>query len=317
MSCAGIACGRERIEDMEKIKLANGVELPAVGYGSPIVLTYIFGHHKKTFKYKYWIKNAWERNGQFKKDTSLPKILREAVEQGCTMVDTSRAYAGSEKVIGKVWGKYKRDEIQVCTKLCNYHQFHDNVADGLETSLKTLGMEYVDLYLMHWPVPNKYLDSWKEMERLYEEGKCKAIGVCNCNIRHLEEIKKIAKIKLMVNQIECHPLFTQNELRDYCREQGIQVMAYTPTARMDDRLKKTVLVELAQKYHKSIAQIILRWHIQIGNIPIVNTSNAHHLVENTEIFDFVLSQEEIESITAININSRLRFDPENVDFTKI
>lgn len=302
---------------MEKRTLVNGVELPAICYGSSIVLTYIFGHHNKAFKYKYWIKNTLKRNAQFKKDTSLKRVLRAGMKCGCTMVDTSRAYAGSEKVIGRAFQGYKRDDYQICTKLCNYHQFHDNVEDGLETSLKALGVDYVDLYLMHWPVTGKYLASWKEMERLYKEGKCRAIGVCNCNIRHLKELEEVAEIMPMVNQIECHPLFVQKELREYCNEHGIQVMAYTPTARMDDRLKKTVLVEIADKYNKTLTQVILRWHFQLGNIPVINTSIIEHLREDIDIFDFSLTEKEMESITSININSRLRFDPENVDFTKI
>lgn len=303
---------------MKEVTLVNGMKLPAIGYGSSIVLTYRFGRRKKSYKYRYWLENALKRNAQFKKDTALPKMLRACMEmESGALFDTSRAYAGSEQLIGKTLASYDRDSYQVCTKLCNYHQFHDNVADGLETSLMELGLDYVDVYLMHWPVTEKYLQSWKEMERLYKEGKCRAIGVCNCNIRHLQEIEKVAEIMPMINQIECHPLFTQEELRGYCNSHNIQVMAYTPTARMDDRLKKTVLVPIAEKYHKSIAQIILRWHTQIGNIPIVNTSDICHLRENMNIFDFELSLEEIGMINAININSRLRFDPENVDFTKI
>ncbi len=121
----------------------------------------------------------------------------------------------------------------------------------------------------------------------------------------------------MVNQFECHPLFTQNELRDYCKENGIQVMAYTPTGRMDERLSKTVIPKLAEKYGKSMAQIIIRWHIQLGNIPIVNTTSKKHFDENYDVFDFQLLPEEVEAITAANINSRLRYDPDNCDFRQL
>lgn len=302
---------------MERKKLINGVEVPAVCYGSPIVLTYLFGHHNKAFKYQYWMKNAIQNNSQFRKDISLKKILREGMKCGFTMVDTSRAYAGSEKMIGETYSNYERSQYQICTKLCNYHQFHDNVEEGLDTSLKVLGLDYVDLYLMHWPVMGKYLASWKEMERLYKKGKCKAIGVCNCNIHHLKAIEEVAEIMPMVNQIECHPLFTQNELREYCLEKKIQIMAYTSTARGDDRLKKTVLDDIGKRYKKSITQIILRWHFQLGNIPIVNTSSVKHLKENADIFNFSLTEDEMRKIADININSRLRFDSDNVDFTKI
>ena len=121
----------------------------------------------------------------------------------------------------------------------------------------------------------------------------------------------------MINQIECHPLFTQNELREYCNKENIKVMAYTATARMDDRLKNTCIVDLAKKYNKTVAQIILKWHIQIGNIPIFNTNSIKHYKENMDIEDFELSKEEIQQINSANINSRLRYDPDNCDFTKL
>lgn len=302
---------------MEKIKLSNGIEVLPICYGSPIVLTYNFGHHGKLFKYKYWIHNFIKRNNQYKLDTSVKKIIKTSLKNGCTMVDTSRAYAGSEKLIGKVLNKYDRNKYIICTKLCNYHQYKNDVRDGLNTSLEKLGLDYVDIYLMHWPVEGKFIDSWKQMEELYYEGKCKAIGVCNFNIHHLEELKKTAKIMPMINQIECHPLFTQEELCNYCQENNIKVMAYTPTARMDARINKTCVPEIAKKYDKSIAQIILRWHVQLARIPVVNSTKCCHMLENLDIFDFSLTEDEIKKISKININSRLRFDPDNVDFKKI
>lgn len=184
-------------------------------------------------------------------------------------------------------------------------------------SLSNLNTDYIDLLLLHWPVPEKYIDSWKKIEELKDKGLCRSIGVCNCNERHLEEIKKIAKYMPTVNQIECHPLFTQEDLREYCNKNNIKVLAYTSTARMDERLNKTCLVPIAKKYNKSVAQIILRWHYQIGNIPIFNTTVPKRYEENIDIFDFNLSNEEVEQISKININSRLRYDPENCDFTQL
>ena len=201
--------------------------------------------------------------------------------------------------------------------MCNADQFNGDTRAALEKSLRELDMEYVDLYLLHWPVTDTYITTWQKVERLYEEGLCKAIGVCNCNIHHLEEMKRLVNIMPMVNQFECHPLFTQDRLREYCHQNGIQVMAYTSTARMDERLSKTCLVPITEKYQKSIAQIILRWHQQIGNIPIVNSYNKNHFRENTEIYDFKLTEEEVAAILNININSRLRYDPDNCDFRKL
>lgn len=170
---------------------------------------------------------------------------------------------------------------------------------------------------MHWPVEGHYLDNWKQMEELYREGVCKAIGVCNCNIHHLRELEKCAEIMPMVNQIECHPLFTQEKLRTYCKEKGIQIMAYTSTARMDERMRKTCLTPIAKKYGKNMTQVILKWHQQIGNIPIVNTYNTNHMLDNLDIDNFRLTEEEIEQISKININSRLRYDPDNCDFSQL
>lgn len=233
------------------------------------------------------------------------------------MFDTSRAYAGSECMLGKSLKKYDRDKYYIVTKLCNGDQYKGNVRVALEKSMTELGVDYVDLYLMHWPVEEHYIDSWRQMEELYKEGMCKAIGVCNFNIHHLQELEKSAEIMPMVNQFECHPLLTQENLRKYCNDRHIQIMAYTSTARMDERLKKTCLVSIAKKYNKSIAQIILRWHQQIGNIPIVNTFNKVHLLNNLDIENFSLTEEEINKISGINIGCRLRYDPDNCDFKQL
>lgn len=299
---------------MGEIKLLNNSSIPDFCYGSAIVKTYRYGKFSSKAAVKYWIKNALTDRKQFHTDRSLPKAVRCAMDHGCHMFDTSSAYGGSEYSIGKTLKAYSRKSYYLVTKLCNSDQYQHNVRAALMKSLKELGTDYVDVYLMHWPVTGEYTKSWAEMESLYKEGLCKAIGVCNCNIHHLEEIERTGSILPMINQFECHPLLTQQKLRDYCQSRNIQVMAYTPTARMDERLKKTVLVKLSQKYSRSIAQIILRWHKQIGNIPVVNTSNLDHLIENISVDDFVLTDKEIEEIERININSRLRYDPDNCDF---
>lgn len=274
--------------------LENGVETSDLFYGTGVV-------------YKT----------QTDKAASSEETIRAAIDGGLRAFDTSRAYGDAESILGEVIKDKKRDSVFISTKLRNKAQFNGNIREEFENSLSALGVEYVDLFLMHWPVTDHYLTSWKKIEGLYEEGLCRAIGVCNCNIHHLEEIKAEANIKPMVNQFECHPLFTQDELRTYCKENKIQVMAYTPVARMDERLLKTCLVPISKKYNKTVPQVILRWHQQIGNIPVFNTANAEHLVKNTDIYDFELSHEEIVQINKININSRLRYDPDNCDFTKL
>lgn len=299
------------------IKLYNGILMPNMCFGTDIVYRYMYTNYTWKTRYKYWIKNFLKNRKQFKRDVSLPQIVDVAMQNGCNCFDTSRIYGGSEYLLGKTLKKYSREQYFVATKMCNRDQYTDNVKMALEKSLGELKLEYIDLYLLHWPVTDHYLKNWEKVIKAYEKGYCKAIGVCNCNIHHLEELKKAIGFMPMVNQFECHPLFTQVELRKYCHDNDIQVMAYTSTARMDSRLNNTQLVTIAQKHNKSMAQIILKWHQQIGNIPIVNSTNKNHFLENTKIRDFQLTQEEINIISSININSRLRYDPDNCDFTKL
>lgn len=302
---------------MSGFVLSNGVEVPDLCYGTSIVLLYRYGTVNTHNTIKYWLKNAIKNQKQFKLDISASKAIKSALRNNCRGFDTSRAYGGAEYVLGKALNRYERDKYFIVTKLRNKDQYNGNIRRAFEQSLSELGLEYVDLYLMHWPVTDLYIESWKQIERIYEEGLCRSIGVCNFNIHHLETLKSTANIKPMVNQFECHPLFTQDELRNYCKENDIQVMAYTSTGRMDDRLFKTPLVSIAKSYSKTVAQIILRWHQQIGNIPIINTSNPKHMVENTDIYNFQLTDEEIDQILKININSRLRYDPDNCDFRRL
>lgn len=303
---------------MNKIKLCNGYEIPDLCFGTDITSLRSKGLRRKIDNLKCWLKILLNRNRYYSaKDLYLPQSIKECMINNINLFDTSRAYGASEFNLGQNLKNYNRKDYIIVTKISNGYQFKDKVEECFEQSLNDLGMDYVDVLLLHWPVTDHWIKSWKVLEELYKKGKCKAIGVCNCNIHHLEELKKIADIMPMINEFECHPLFTQNELRAYCKENNIQVMAYTSTARMDERLKKTVLVPIAKKYNKTTAQIILRWHIQIGNIPIVNSTKPNHIKDNANIYDFELTDEEVAKITAININSRLRYDPDNCDFTKL
>lgn len=303
---------------MKNFVLSNGIEMPPICFGTGITYLRDIGVKGKVEKLKCVVKVII--NKERKKsilNLKLPNMIKIAMNNGCTCFDSSKAYGASEFTLGKALKQYDRNSYFIVTKLSNSDQYSNNVRGGLEASLHELGLEYIDLYLMHWPVTDHFVDSWHEMEKLYLEGKCKAIGVCNCNIHHLEELQKHATIMPMVNEIECHPLFTQTELRDYCKQNNIQVMAYTSTARMDDRLRNTCLVDIANKYHKNITQVILKWHNQIGNIPIFNSTNEQHIKDNLDINDFELTSGEISHINSININSRLRYDPDNCDFTKL
>lgn len=235
-------------------------------------------------------------------------------------IDTSPAYGMAEKVLGKQIAKIERNRVVVCTKISARDQLKNgNRVDKIcKNSLTNLKVNKLDIYLMHWPVDKNYLDVWKQMEELYYEKKVKAIGVCNCHIHHLDKILSQCTVKPMIHQMEVHPLFTQAELTNYCRNEGIQIMAYTPLARNDDRLVNSrLLKKLALKYKKSISQIILRWHVQLGNIPVVSTGNYKHYCDNMNIFDFRLNKEEVNQISKLNINSRLRYDSDNCDFWEL
>lgn len=294
--------------------LSNGVEMPTICFGTGIV--HCFDPSKK-----YYISQFYkaEARSAYVEDRKLRKAINVLMNNASEVVmfDTSRAYGAAEIVLGNELKKYDSQKYFIVTKLSCTGQYNGDIRGAFESSLQRMGVEYVDLYLIHWPVTGIYLNSWKEIEKLYKEGKCRAIGVSNFNIHHLEEIRKVADILPMVNEIECHPLFTQNVLREYCNLNRIQVMAYTSTARMDERLFITELVEIAEKYKKTVAQVMLKWHQQIGNVPIVNSTNPKHIIENLMINDFSLSDSEIKKILEININSRLRYDPDNCDFRQL
>lgn len=181
-----------------------------------------------------------------------------------------------------------------------------------------MGLDYIDMFMFHWPVTGHFVDTYKEMEKLYKEGYVKVLGVANCHQHHLQDIMDNCEIIPAVDQFEIHPLFTQKPLIEFCHQYGIAVQAYTPLARNDDRLTKNLILQgLAKKYHKTIQQIILRWDIQLQQIPIPRSLNPGRQKQNIDIYDFSLTDEEIKAIDSININSRLRFDPDNLDFHSV
>ena len=292
--------------EIKKFELNNGVDIPSICYGPGII-----------YPFRSNVKRIMTDTRAVYSDIKTISTLDKGLKMGVKLIDTSESYLASEDYIGKKINKLRREDYFLTSKVSNKSQVQGNVRLAFENTLRKLKVEYIDLYLLHWPVTGCFLDSWKVLENLYEQGLCKAIGVANCNIHHLEAISNISNVKPLVNQIECHPLFTNEKLVKYCGGENIQVMAYTPTGRMDKRLYITCLPRIANKYNKSVAQVILRWHIQNGRIPVVNTNKIKHLKENLDVLDFVLSNEEIELINGININSRLRYDPDNCDFSKL
>lgn len=305
---------------MEYRNLSNDYSLPVICYGTDIVdyQTSLVGKIKK--ETKLMIKKILLRNtSKEKKDKGIFNCVYHSIENGCNFFDTSRAYGESERMLQDALIKQDREKYFICTKLDNYSQLHDIPArDVLMKSMNELGVEYVDLYLLHWPVEGKFLNYWKQLEELYKEGLVKAIGVSNCKIHHLEQIKNIADIVPMVDEVELHPLLSENELRKYCKNNQIQLMAYTSTARMDFRLKSSKrMQQVCMETGKNLSQVILRWHIQNGIIPIFNTSSVNHFKDNMKIFDFQLSDDQMRIIDSMNINSRTRYDSDNCEWDRL
>ena len=243
--------------------------------------------------------------------------IESAIKRGFRWIDYSCAY-GDGKLLGEAIKQsgIDRSDLIITTRVSNYAQREHCVREEFLNFLKNAQLDYVDILQFHWPVTDLYLDTWREMEKLYEEGYVKHLGVANCHSHHLEEIFKVCSYKPEVGQFEIHPLFTQKPLIEYYSHHNIKVCAYTPIARFDDRLMRLpMLKNIAAKYGKSITQIVLRWHIQNGIIPIVRSLNPSHQKENLDLFDFTLTADEKQLIDGVNINSRLRYDPDNCDFS--
>ena len=251
---------------------------------------------------------------------SLLKAMYYAYKNGCVSFDTSPAY-GNERWIGigiKMLKLLGAKRIYVTTKLSNSGQRSGDVRAEFNSSLKRLGVTYIDLYLMHWPNPETYVEAWLEMERIYKEGHVGAIGVCNFHEHHLDKILEVAAVVPAVNQVELHPLLTQNKLREYCSGKGIQVQSYSPVARMDKKLiGNEALLLIANRHHKSVPQIILKWNIQSGLMVIPKSASSFKIKENFSLNDFVLTDVELKAIDSLNANYRVRYDPDNADFSKL
>jgi len=254
------------------------------------------------------------------KGYSLLKAMYYAYKNGCISFDTSPAY-GNERWIGigvKVLKLLGAKRIYVTTKLSNSAQRSGDVRGEFNSSLKRLGVTYIDLYLMHWPNPETYVEAWLEMEKIYKEGHAGAIGVCNFHEHHLDKILEVATVVPAVNQVELHPLLTQKKLREYCAEKGIYIQSYSPVARMDKKLiDNEALLSIADKYGKSVPQIILKWNIQSGLMVIPKSASGVRIKENFSLEGFSLTDVELNTIDSLNVNYRVRHDPDNADFSKL
>ncbi|WHY55533.1 aldo/keto reductase [Peribacillus simplex] len=266
------------------------------------------------------VKMPWFGLGVFKVEEGpeLVNAVKAAIKHGYRSIDTAAIYENEEGVGQGIREGIKeagisRDDLFVTSKVWNADLGYESAIAAYEKSLKKLGLEYLDLYLIHWPVEGKYKEAWRALETLYKEGKVKAIGVSNFQIHHLKDLLEDAEVKPMVNQVECHPRLTQKEVQAFCKEQGIQLEAWSPLMQ-GELLDNDVLQAIATKHGKSVAQVILRWDIQNGIVTIPKSTKEHRIVENSSIFDFELTEEEMNQIDGLNQNHRVGPDPDNFDF---
>ena len=277
----------------KKLTLSNGVKIPILGFG--------------TYK--------------IEDDVTALNSVREAIKAGYRHIDTASFYKNEENVgngirEGLKHTGLKRKDIFVTTKVWNTEQGYENTLHAFNNSLQRLNMDYVDLYLIHWPVTKDYADewqdrikeTWKAMEKLYNEGKIRAIGVSNFLVHHLEELILGCEIKPMVNQIEFHPGHNQKETVKFCKKHGIVVEAWSPLGR-GVILENELLSEIAKRYNKTIAQICIRWIIQQDIVALPKSVTQERIKSNFEVFDFKLSQEDMDKITNMEPTGYTGSDP--------
>jgi methylglyoxal/glyoxal reductase len=243
--------------------------------------------------------------------------VKSALETGYRSIDTAAVY-GNEEGVGKAIAESNvaREELFITTKVWNADHGYEETLAAFDVSLRKLGLDYLDLYLIHWPLPSqgKYIETWKALEELYKNGRVRAIGVSNFKIHHLEDIIANCEIKPMVNQVEYHPHFNQRELHAFCQKHAIQLEAWSPLMQ-GGLFEEPVIVEIAQKYNKSAAQVIIRWDIQTGVVTIPKSVKPHRIAENADVFDFELSQEDMDKINSLNTDQRMFADPD--DFNRV
>lgn len=244
--------------------------------------------------------------------TEAEDAVRAAAEIGYRLFDTASAYKNEEEVgRGLRATGIPREELFVTTKVWNTAQRIGNIEGAFSRSLERLGLDYVDLYLIHWPVPGCYLDTWHVLEEIYQSGRARAIGVSNFTPFQLDDILMHGTVVPAVNQIELHPLNSQDETRTFCQKNGIVVQAYAPLAR-GAYLDLKLMRQLAEKHHRSPAQIGLRWILQKGVTVIPKSVHPDRLLENSQIFDFSLDENEVAAIDALNEDRRVAGIPEDM-----
>lgn len=263
---------------MKMKTLNNGVPIPQLGYG------------------------VWKIP-----DEEAVQVVGEAIQTGYRLIDTAMIY-GNERGVGKAiaHSDVPREELFITTKVWNADQGYENTLRAFDESLEKLGLDDVDLYLIHWPTPkfDTYVETYQALEKLYKDGRVKAIGVCNFDIEHLERIFAECEVKPAVNQVEYHPYLQQKELKAFCEKHDIQLEAYSPLMNGTYVLENEVIQELAESYGKTPGQIILRWHVQTGVVAIPKTATPRRMKENLSVFDFELTEADMQRIAELDRGER-------------
>jgi diketogulonate reductase-like aldo/keto reductase len=263
---------------MNLITLNNGLKMPQLGFG------------------------VWQVG-----DDEATTAVAKAIETGYTSIDTAMIYQ-NEIGVGKAIkeASVPRAELFITTKVWNSDQGYENTLRAFDESLERLGLDYVDLYLIHWPTPqfDEYVDTYKALEKLYHDGRVKAIGVCNFEIEHLERLLKECEVVPVLNQIECHPYLAQNEIKEFCAKHNIFVEAWSPLDQGGEVLKDEVIQKIAASHSKTPAQAVLRWHLQNNTIVIPKSVTPSRIEENFNVFDFELTESEMAEINQLNRNRR-------------
>lgn len=250
---------------------------------------------------------------QAKDGAEVKQAVSSAINAGYRLIDTAAVY-GNEQGVGEAIREshVPREELFITTKLWNGDQGYDATYKAFETSLSKLGLDYIDLYLIHWPVPefDKYVETWKAFEELKASGRVRSIGVCNFTIDHLERLLNESDVVPAVNQIELHPRLQQRELREFCEKNTIRVESWSPIGGSGgDLLDDPTITIIADKHKKSAAQIVIRWHVQLGLIVIPKSVHEERIIQNADVFDFELDNDDMAKISALNTDTRRGPDP--------
>jgi len=246
-------------------------------------------------------------------DDEAERAVRTALEIGYRHIDTATLYRNEEGVGRAVRSSgIPREKVFVTTKLWNSD--HERVPQAFDESLARLGMDYVDLYLIHWPAPkqNRYVQAWREVEKIYRDGRAKAIGVSNFTVETLTRLMDETDVIPCINQIELHPYLQQQKMREFHDKNGILTEAWGPIGQGQGLLQEPALAVLSDKHGRTPAQIVLRWHIQLGNVVIPKSVTPSRLKENFSVFDFILDHEDMAAIGALNAGRRLGPDPDHL-----